>query len=293
MKPYLEKEDIKIIPFPKSIDNDTDTKTRFGGVSYKLCPGFATAAMKIAQVSESILRGPAKEDQRIFVIETMGRMAGDLAGACAYGNSEIVLTPELLNEDNNKKQYDKIMYDFINLVKKIYNREQRVTIGIGEGINLFCDDPKCNHSEPHPVGATSGGRDPRKLGGAADFIYRRILEAGVTDKVRVQKTDYIPRCGPPVEYDILMGTILGNKVRHMVRHGEFWNMPVLAEIIPLEELKALDGRIEKDDVDDLVTTVQNPQFLGLPDEFYDDELLTVNSLFLDMLNTVCPRKKCS
>ena len=75
-----DKYRFKIMGFPKTIDNDIRTKTTFEGIEVALCPGFPTAARKIAQVTEDI-RTTAISAQRVFGIEAMGRDAGWLAAA--------------------------------------------------------------------------------------------------------------------------------------------------------------------------------------------------------------------
>ncbi|MDD3688340.1 MAG: 6-phosphofructokinase, partial [Bacteroidales bacterium] len=78
-KKLYETEGIKVIGFPKTIDNDLRTKTmhNYAGKAIEavICPGFPSAAKTMMDLTAH-LRTTAESHSRIMVLEVMGRDAG-------------------------------------------------------------------------------------------------------------------------------------------------------------------------------------------------------------------------
>lgn len=82
----MNEEGIKTIGIPGTIDNDIN------GTDFTI--GFDTALNTIIEVVDKI-RDTASSHERTFIIEVMGRDAGDLAlWSALAGGAETVLIPE-------------------------------------------------------------------------------------------------------------------------------------------------------------------------------------------------------
>lgn len=82
----FNKEKIKIVGIPKTIDNDLQ------GTYYT--PGFPTAAYYTAKFCEEIKMDAAYALSRIFIIEVLGRKSGWLAASGAFGAADVIIPPE-------------------------------------------------------------------------------------------------------------------------------------------------------------------------------------------------------
>src|SRR5208282_2978907 len=108
--------------FPKTIDNDLRTRTihNFKGqeIEASLCPGFPSAARSIMDFAHRI-RTTAESHARIIVLEVMGRDAGWLTGAAAFGGAELSLVPEFeITKERKEKLFEAIKETYNNSKKK-------------------------------------------------------------------------------------------------------------------------------------------------------------------------------
>ena len=84
----------------KTIDNDVGINPPEGdAVDYSkmvnyFCPGFPTAASRIISAVRD-LRTTAYSHDRVIVVEAMGRDAGWLTLAAAYGHADLIVVPEM------------------------------------------------------------------------------------------------------------------------------------------------------------------------------------------------------
>lgn len=216
------KYPLYILGFPRTIDNDIKTTTYDGQVEVALCPGFPSAALKIARLT-SALRTTAISSSKIFILETMGRDSGWLASACILGGAELVLIPEYkLLEEDWERLYER--------VARFYRSQGHVIIGVSEGIEI----------EGKQVMDAAMG--PRRLGGVGVDIAHRI-QAGLAkllgeDKfeIRYQQAGYIPRMGEPSKYDLYLANALGTAIGYALEEKRSGEFPVISQVVNENEL---------------------------------------------------------
>jgi len=122
--PKASKYSVRILGYPRTIDNDISTNTYLGSTEVALCTGFPSAAAKIAKVAKD-LRVTARSTQRIFTLETMGRNAGWLAAAACIGGAEFALIPEVeLNKDDWDRFFDRVI-ELYNLHGHLIEQSRR------------------------------------------------------------------------------------------------------------------------------------------------------------------------
>jgi len=300
------KLNCKVIFIPRTIDNDlaTDTRLYYNGKVFNvtLCPGYPSAALRVAQQAKT-LKTTAASTHRIFTTQIMGRDAGWLALAATAGWAEIVLIPEVnivtdsqlngRNKQNKGKKFEaeiSIDHFFESVVEKTKrNQPPHLIIGVSEGI--FLDGSQ--------IYATQYGE--RKLGGAGDEIARRIIEFlknGALDiiaypntrngkkypmvrriEARHHDTAYDPRKGSPSKYDIMLARILGyHGITKMIEDEIFEHMPTLREVVSLQEL--IERNKSPKEAAELIQFVHiantKQQFVN-PRDFYDLSDLTSSS----------------
>jgi 6-phosphofructokinase 1 len=251
--------DIRILGFPRTIDNDIRTNTFEGNIEVALCPGYPSAALKIARLAKD-LRTTAMSTRRVFTIETMGRDAGWLAAAASLGGAEFVLIPEVeLKGDNWDKFYDR--------VAKFYTiNGGHVIIAVSEGFKFEAQQE---------MDAAFG---PRKLGGAgvriAKMVEEGLRQRGLTIEVRCQHADYIPRMGSPSAYDIKFASALGNEMRTMLEDRRNGELPVPTRVSNIEQI---DGNISR------IPLSRVGQLFFPAREFYNVNEFCVADSFIDFL----------
>lgn len=299
--PYIEAEEgcnTKIIFFPRTIDGDlwtdTDGYTGNGRIKVSADPGFFSALHKIKEATES-LQSVAYSTRRAFTIETMGRNAGWLACGTVLGGADAVIIPEVdfLDDMIDGETIENRLY---RKSAELYNVSNCLVVGVSEGTRF-------NGKQ-----AMQLRYGKRKLGGAGDLIARggrvdesdpespvivgleaALKEKGVVTKfypkgfegkneyaielnpeVRCQHTDYEPRMGSPIPYDVELAKVLACRVRKMLRDGEFNRYPILRELVPLEGLSV--ELTESRPIEDAL-------FFPLPEELYDKRELTTTDAF--------------
>ena len=249
----------RILGFPRTIDNDIRTHTFDGSTEVSLCPGYPSAALKIARLAKD-LRTTAMSTRRIFTIEVMGRDAGWLAAAASLGGAEFVLIPEVeLDDQGWQKFYERVV--------TLYNLHKHVIIAVSEGFKLGGKQEK---------DAEFG---PRKLGGAGVKVAKMVEDGlkakGVSVEVRCQHADYIPRMGSPSSYDVRLAELLGTEIRKMLDEGSNGEMPVPTQATDMAHLDhCAVSRIPLSRIGQLF----------LPErEFYDSDSFCVTDQFIDFL----------
>ncbi len=265
--PNAKNYNIRILGFPRTIDNDIRTNTFEGNTEVALCPGYPSAALKIARLTKD-LRTTAMSTRRIFTIETMGRDAGWLAAASILGGAEFVLIPEVkLEKDALEGLYDR--------VAKLYATHGHVIMAVSEGLRI---------EGQQEMDAAFG---PRKLGGAgvrvAKMVEQGLKDRGLAVEVRCQHADYIPRMGSPSAYDIKFASVLGEEIFSMLEDGRNGEFPVPIRVSKLDDLNVASiSRIPLSRVDQLFFPVR---------DFYDVSEFNVTDSFIDFLKKfVDPRE---
>ncbi|NLL74392.1 MAG: diphosphate--fructose-6-phosphate 1-phosphotransferase [Erysipelothrix sp.] len=149
---------------PKTVDNDLMVMDH--------SPGYASAAKFIATTAyQTWLDSTVYTRQDVFILETMGRDAGWLAAAaCVSGIVDVLVLPEL--------DFDKEA--FLAQVKKHVDAKNKCYVVVSEGVSyadgtyLAAGESK-NDTFGHAV-----------LGGAGNALREMILEAGISERAKVQ-----------------------------------------------------------------------------------------------------------
>lgn len=259
-----------IMGFPKTIDNDIRTKSSFGGMEVSLCPGYPTAARRIAQVTEDI-RTTAISAHRVFAIETMGRDAGWLAAAAAEGGPDMILIPEVVLDRDIKER-------LLDRTERLFRQSENVVFVVSEGARWTNEEGQVEQIRSFEFG-------PRKLGGVADKIVKYVegvLKGRFDDstpfEVRPHHSDYVPRAGSPCEYDLRLVAVLAERLRILLEEKTYGKVPVLANVVPYESLEVRHTAARSFDE-------MEPKLFPKRD-FYDEERLLTNEGFGKFVRTI-------
>ncbi|MDZ7394185.1 MAG: 6-phosphofructokinase [candidate division KSB1 bacterium] len=254
---------VKILGFPRTIDNDIRTNTFEGSVEVALCPGYPSAALKIARLTRD-LRTTAMSTRRVFTLETMGRDAGWLAAAASLGGAEFVLIPEVPMEDADWERF----YDRVAKLYKVNGGH--VIIAVSEGFKF---------KGTQEMDAAFG---PRKLGGAgvkvAKMVEKALTERGLDGvEVRCQHADYIPRMGRPSEYDVALAFALGKEIKAMLHDQRNGELPIPTRVVSGPDIEKHIARIPLS---------RASQLLFPADEFYNKDKFSVSDAFIDFVKKI-------
>ena len=190
----LNKEGVRIVAIPKTMDNDVP------GTDY--CIGFSTCVTRTVELTDR-LRTTAGSHERLLVIEVFGRYAGftallpTMAGAadrCVIPEYpfQIERLAELLINDRNQ-----------------YPSKYAVVL-VSEGARMSDeDDLSFEGEEKDQYGH-------RKLGGVGDKVAARLKELspefnhGRRINIVCQRLGYLVRCGDPDALDSIVPMAFGN-----------------------------------------------------------------------------------
>ncbi|MBR2802001.1 MAG: 6-phosphofructokinase [Erysipelotrichaceae bacterium] len=154
----------RFVGCPKTVDNDLMLTDH--------CPGFASAAKFIASTAlQTWLDVNVYTRQEVFILETMGRDAGWLAAsACLSGIVDLLILPEVPFEEEA----------FLEQVRKCIAEKNKCYIVISEG---------CKYADGSYLTAKNAKNDGfghAILGGAGETLKNILLDAGVTQRAKVQ-----------------------------------------------------------------------------------------------------------
>ena len=212
----LQKDGIKVVGVPKTIDNDVNA------TDYTF--GFDTA-VNIAADCIDKLHTTAKSHNRVLIIEVMGRHAGWMTlHAGMAGGAHIILIPE--------EPYD------INEVCKIIDRREKsgrqyTIIAVSEGAVPQEGDMTLQAKEKDEFGHV-------RLGGVAENLARQI-EKLTGKECRHVVLGHLQRAGHPTAFDRVLGTRLGVHAADMIDNAEFGKIAALkgTEIVSVDMKEAL------------------------------------------------------
>lgn len=176
---YMKKVgyDCRVMGIPKTIDND------LYGTDH--CPGFASAAKYIATSIVEIYQDAHVYDKGIVtIVEVMGRNAGWLAAAASLAKvagypADLIYLPEV----------DFKMDEFLEDVKKTWDKNQNVIVVVSEGIH-YADGQFVATAEVSAIdgfGHAQLGGLAAKLGGAVKSVIPDV-------KVRPVEISLLQRC---------------------------------------------------------------------------------------------------
>jgi 6-phosphofructokinase 1 len=176
---YMNKVgyECRVMGIPKTIDND------LFGTDH--CPGFASAAKYIATSLVEVYQDAHVYDKgQVTIVEIMGRHAGWLAGAASlakvtgYG-PDLIYLPEV----------DFKMDEFIEDVKKIWDKNQNVLVAVSEGIH-YADGRFVSEAET----SATDGFGHAQLGGLAAKLADVVKKEIEGVKVRPIELSLLQRC---------------------------------------------------------------------------------------------------
>lgn len=162
----------RFVGIPKTVDNDLMVTDH--------CPGFASAAKFVNDVVTSTwLDYNVYTRAEVFILETMGRDAGWLAGSSVIsGKVDLLVLPE---EDFDQEV-------FLAEVKKCMDTKGKCYIVVSEGAH-FADGSYLAAGK-----AVNDGFGHAVLGGAGNAVKNMILEAGIAPRAKVQDLSTAQRC---------------------------------------------------------------------------------------------------
>ncbi len=271
-KKLYKTQGIKVIGFPKTIDNDLRTRTMhtYDGVETEtvLCPGYPSAAKAIAEYTAK-LKTTAESHSRIIVLEVMGRDAGWLTGTALFGGGQLGLVPEF-EISKERKEF------FFETVKEAYMRSPKKTliIPVSEGVRWFDEekdkvDVVYASSEVDEYGHPRFGGISGKI--ASDISKRLGIEA------RAQITAYYARSGACRKYDRRLTMTLADKVVDLLLREEYGQMPVVSKMVPYEELEEFNcSSIDMGDIGNM----------PLPESYYDINKFKFNDNYFDFVSKI-------
>lgn len=172
---YAAKHNItdhRFVGCPKTVDNDLMMTDH--------CPGYGSAAKFISTTAlQTWLDVNVYTRQEVFILETMGRDAGWLAAsACLSGIVDILLLPE--------QAFDKEL--FLAQVKQVVAEKNKCYIVVSEGVR-YADGTYIAAAE-----AKNDGFGHAMLGGAGSAIRDIVLNAGASERAKVQDLSTAQRC---------------------------------------------------------------------------------------------------
>ncbi|MDQ0359717.1 6-phosphofructokinase [Breznakia pachnodae] len=162
----------RFVGIPKTVDNDLMVTDH--------CPGFASAAKFVnAVVTSTWLDYNVYTRAEVFILETMGRDAGWLAGSSVISDKVdlLVLPEEDFDQDN-----------FLKQVKNCMDTKGKCYIVVSEGAH-FADGSYLAAAD-----AKNDGFGHAVLGGAGNALKNMILDAGIAPRAKVQDLSTAQRC---------------------------------------------------------------------------------------------------
>jgi len=275
-KRLYETEGIPVIGFPKTIDNDLNTRTihQLGRkkIEAVLCPGFPSAAKAIAEFTGK-LKTTAESHSRIIVLEVMGRDAGWLTGSAIFGGADLGLIPEV---EMTKERKD----FFFELVKETYLRHPKkmLIIPVSEGVRWY--DEKSGKLDVVYASSEVDEYGHPRFGGVSGVIASEISQKLGID-ARAQITGYYARGGACSNYDRRLTTTLADKIVDLLLREEFGQMPVMSKIVNYQELEEFNTASI-----DMGAIGNKP----LPNEYFDVNNFKFSESYKHFLNHILERQ---
>lgn len=217
----LNREGVKIVAIPKTMDNDVP------GTDY--CIGFSTCVTRTLELTHT-LRTTAGSHERLLVIEVFGRYAGFTAMLPTMaGAADRCVIPEVPFQ---MEQLAKLLIDDRNRHPSAY-----AVVLVSEGATMVEEtDMSFESEEKDQYGH-------RKLGGIGDKVSAQLKEIspsfnnGKRINVVNQRLGYLVRCGNPDAMDsiapmaygnLALDLILANRPGQLValRNGCYASVPI-------------------------------------------------------------------
>ncbi len=177
--------DLRVFHIPKTIDNDLLVTDH--------CPGYGSAARFVALAfMGDTLDNRSLPGVKVNVV--MGRHAGYLTAASAFGRRHVDDGPHLIYVPEIDFDMDKFLGDVENCLR----RDPSCVIAVSEGIS---------DKDGVPI-KTSGGRDAHGnvqlsgTGALGDYLSQKIREKLKVGRVRADTFGYLQRCYPTIVSEV-------------------------------------------------------------------------------------------
>lgn len=178
----------------KTIDNDVGLNPPEGSaVNYSkmfnyFCPGFPTAASRLIRCVQD-LRTTAYSHNRIFFVEAMGRDAGWLTLASAYGHADLIVVPEIPYEPDRLAE----------AIRRKHIENENVVVVVSEGIrNQKGELMITSKKELDAFGHTRPGGCSEII---AEAMRLRLSKEFPSATFRHIILGHLQRCGSPIALD--------------------------------------------------------------------------------------------
>ncbi|MEG0296265.1 MAG: 6-phosphofructokinase [Clostridium sp.] len=171
--------DINFIGIPKTIDNDL--------MHTDHTPGFGSAAKFICtSILETYLDASVYINNGIFIIETMGRDTGWLAASAMLARIDGKQVADFIYLPEAEFSIENFLVD----VKKKFKEQNKVYIVASEGLR----DANGNFLAEMNISSTQDNFGHAQLGGVGSFLRNKIIEAGITTRVKSLELGVLQRC---------------------------------------------------------------------------------------------------
>src|SRR5579884_4220748 len=214
----LNRDGVKVIGVPKTIDND------LGGTDVTF--GFDTA-LHIASEAIDRLHTTAESHNRILVVEVMGRTAGWIAlHSGVAGGADVILIPELPFDIDEvcrliRRRHERGRYfSIVVAAEGATPKEGTMTVATGE-VDEF----------GHP-----------RLGGIGQQLEREI-ESRTGFETRATVLGHVQRGGTPTAFDRVLATRLGLAAIDAAHDGQ-WGMMIALHATNIELVALADAVAE-------------------------------------------------
>ena len=200
----LEREGVKIVAVPKTMDNDV------AGTDY--CLGFSTAITRsVTLINE--LRTVAGSHERILVVELFGRRSGEVCLMAAHlaGADRAVIA--------------EVPFDPAEVARRI--AQDRRDNPSGYAVLAVSEGASTVDGQSFVRGPVDPGGN-RKLGGVGAFLAERI-EAEIGVRTMGQALGYLLRAGLPDALDLLVAKSFGQLAAELALAGEFGRMTAVVD----------------------------------------------------------------
>ncbi|MFC1670320.1 6-phosphofructokinase [Spirochaetota bacterium] len=208
---FLHELGLPIIHIPKTIDND------YFGIPWTF--GYWTA-VDAAQKSLLNLRSDAQATDSFFIVELMGRKAGWITYAVGIA-AETILS--ISSEDFESEKIDlKELVERITdvIIDRENDKKPYGVIAVSEGlVDKLPDDMKPRETDRH--GNVIFGKAQISLMLAEQAKERYHEKTGLDVKITSRQIGYETRSGPPIAFDVVMGSMLGFGAAKFYEEGRF------------------------------------------------------------------------
>ncbi len=244
----------RFVGIPKTIDNDLMVTDH--------CPGFGSGAKLAASVARATaIDLSVYTRQEVYILETMGRDAGWLAGsALCSGVVDLVVLPEI--------DFDQA--DFLTQVATCMEEKGKCYIVVSEGAH-FADGSYLSAGT-----SANDGFGHAILGGAGAALKQMILNAGISPRVKVQDLASLARSANFCQSltDITEAYELGMSAHARSAHPDFTRSVVA--VVRREDCSGYDARFIAAPASEFANHVKHvptewilPHYKGLTQEFFD------------------------